>query len=127
VAETTQLDALDEKAVDEHADAVAAGAGSLDISFNLTSHGYVQGAPMAEMELDDYLRPVVTAVRTTFLTWRACAPSHDQPRLGCDPRVRRGGSPSARTTWGRCRSHSTRSSPCDGSWPQSLELTGCEL
>ena len=73
VVETTQLDALDEAAVDEHADAVAAEAGSLDISFNLISHGVVQGAPLADMELDDYLRPVLTAVRSTFLTWRAAS------------------------------------------------------
>jgi 3-oxoacyl-[acyl-carrier protein] reductase len=37
------------------------------------SHGDVQGTPMAEMEPEDYLRPVVTAVRTTFLTSRAAA------------------------------------------------------
>jgi 3-oxoacyl-[acyl-carrier protein] reductase len=73
VAETAELDALDERAVDEHADAVAAAAGSLDISFNLISHDYVQGTAMAEMELDDYLQPVVSAVRSTFLTWRAAA------------------------------------------------------
>src|SRR5712691_8772215 len=50
-ADTAQLDALDEQAVNEHADAVAAQSGTLDISFNLISHGYVQGAPMNEMEL----------------------------------------------------------------------------
>ena len=32
-ADTAEVDALDEKAVDEHADAVAAEAGSLDISW----------------------------------------------------------------------------------------------
>ena len=73
IAETAQVDALDEKAVDEHADAVAASAGGIDISFNLISHGDVHGTPMAEMDLEDYARPVVTAVRTTFLTWRAAA------------------------------------------------------
>jgi 3-oxoacyl-[acyl-carrier protein] reductase len=52
---------------------VAAGAGSLDISFNLISHGDVQGTPLAEMELADFERPVVTAVRTMFLTARAAA------------------------------------------------------
>jgi 3-oxoacyl-[acyl-carrier protein] reductase len=72
-AETAQLDALDEQAVDEHADAVAAAAGSIDISFNLISHGDVQGTPMAEMSVEDYTRPVVTAVTTTFLTTRAAA------------------------------------------------------
>jgi 3-oxoacyl-[acyl-carrier protein] reductase len=73
VAETAEVDALDERAVDRHADAVAAQAGTLDVSFNLISHGDVQGTPMAEMAVDDYLRPVATAVRTTFLTARAAA------------------------------------------------------
>lgn len=72
-AETAQVDALDAAAVDEHADAVAAEAGGIDISFNLITHGDVQGTPMAEMELEDYLRPVVSAVSTTFLTARAAA------------------------------------------------------
>ena len=72
-AETAEVDALDGQSVDEHADAVAARAGSLDISFNLISHGDVQGTPMVEMELADYVRPVVAAVSTTFLTTRAAA------------------------------------------------------
>src|SRR3954469_3176311 len=71
-ADVALVAALDARAVDEHADAVAA-AGGLDISFNLISHGDVQGTPMAEMDVDDYLRPVVTAVRTNFLTARAAA------------------------------------------------------
>jgi 3-oxoacyl-[acyl-carrier protein] reductase len=71
IAETAPVDALDGRAVDEHADAVAASAGGIDISFNLISHGDVHGTPMVEMDLEDYARPVVTAVRTTFLTSRA--------------------------------------------------------
>jgi NAD(P)-dependent dehydrogenase (short-subunit alcohol dehydrogenase family) len=73
VAETAQVDALDERAVDEHADAVAAQAGAIDISFNLISHGDVQGTPLVEMALEDFERPVRTALRTTFLTSRAAA------------------------------------------------------
>jgi len=72
-AETAEVDALDERAVDAHAEAVAAEAGGIDISFNLISHGDVQGTPLAEMALADFERPVVTAVRTTFLTARAAA------------------------------------------------------
>jgi 3-oxoacyl-[acyl-carrier protein] reductase len=72
-AETAEVDALDERAVDEHADAVAARAGGIDISFNLISHDVVQGTPMAEMDVADYVRPVEIAVRTTFLTSRAAA------------------------------------------------------
>lgn len=71
-AETAEVDALDERAVDEHADAVAA-QGGVDISFNLIAHGDVQGTPLVDMSLADYERPVVTAVRTQFLTARAAA------------------------------------------------------
>jgi 3-oxoacyl-[acyl-carrier protein] reductase len=49
VAETQQVDALDEKALDEHADAVVRKAGGIDISFNLISHGDVHGTPLTEM------------------------------------------------------------------------------
>ena len=73
MAETAQVDALDERAVDEHADAVVARAGRIDVSFNLISHGDVQGTPLVEMALEDFERPVVTALRTMFLTSRAAA------------------------------------------------------
>ena len=68
-AEAAAVDALDARAVDEHAAAI----GPLDISFNAITHGDVQGTPMHEMDVEDYLRPVATAVRTTFLTMRAAA------------------------------------------------------
>jgi len=73
VAETAQVDAIDEQIVNEHADALAASAGGIDISFNLISVGDVQGTPLAEMPLEDFERPIMTAVRTQFLTSRAAA------------------------------------------------------
>jgi 3-oxoacyl-[acyl-carrier protein] reductase len=72
-AEMAEVDALDGAAVAAHADAVAQEAGSIDISFNLITHGDVQGTPMVEMSVEDYVRPVDTAVRTTFLTSQAAA------------------------------------------------------
>jgi 3-oxoacyl-[acyl-carrier protein] reductase len=78
-AETAEVDALDENAVDEHADAVAAEAGGIDISFNLITHPYAHGTPLAEMAVDDFMAPVETAARTTFLTARAAA-RHMIPR-----------------------------------------------
>ena len=69
-AEPAELDALDERAVDEHAAAVAGG---IDVSVNLITHGDVQGTPLVDMALADYERPVLTAVRTQFLTARAAA------------------------------------------------------
>jgi len=71
-AEVAEVDALDSRSVDDHADAVAA-QGGVDISVNLISHGDVQGTPLSDMSLADYERPVLTAVRTQFLTARAAA------------------------------------------------------
>jgi 3-oxoacyl-[acyl-carrier protein] reductase len=72
-AETAVLDALNERAVDAHADAVAAEAGSIDVSLNVIADSDVQGTPMIDMSLADYLSPVVTAVSSKFLTARAAA------------------------------------------------------
>jgi 3-oxoacyl-[acyl-carrier protein] reductase len=73
VVETAQVDALDEQTVNRFVDAVAEKAGSIDISFNLISYEDVQGTPLVEMELEDFDRPVITAVRAQFLTSRAAA------------------------------------------------------
>jgi 3-oxoacyl-[acyl-carrier protein] reductase len=73
VAETAQVDALDEHAVDRFVDAVAEKAASIDISFDLISYEDLQGTPLAQMELEDFERPVINAVRTQFLTSRAAA------------------------------------------------------
>jgi 3-oxoacyl-[acyl-carrier protein] reductase len=78
-AETAEVDALDERVVDAHADAVAADAGGIDISFNLITHPYTHGIPLADMAADDFMAPVETAARTTFLTARAAA-RHMVPR-----------------------------------------------
>jgi 3-oxoacyl-[acyl-carrier protein] reductase len=72
-ADTAEVDALDEKAVDEHADAMVKEAGSLDISFNVITHPHTHGVPLVEMEADDFMAPVETAARTTFLTAKAAA------------------------------------------------------
>jgi 3-oxoacyl-[acyl-carrier protein] reductase len=72
-AETAEVDALNPAAVDRHADAVAREAGSLDISFNLITHPGVHGTPLHEMELDDFMSSVLTALSSSFLTSRAAA------------------------------------------------------
>ena len=81
-AETATVDALDEHAVDEHADAVAADAGAIDISFNVITHPATHGTPLAEMAVDDFMAPVKTAARTTFLTTRAAARHMIRQRSG---------------------------------------------
>jgi NAD(P)-dependent dehydrogenase (short-subunit alcohol dehydrogenase family) len=72
-AEVAVLDALEEKAVDEHARAIASEAGSIDVSFNLITRGDVQGIPLIEMKTDDLLHAVVNGLRSNFITARAAA------------------------------------------------------
>jgi 3-oxoacyl-[acyl-carrier protein] reductase len=78
-AETAEVDALDERSVDEHAAAMVAAAGSLDISMNVIAHPYTHGLALAEMSADDFMAPVEVAARTTFITARAAA-RHMIPR-----------------------------------------------
>ena len=71
-AETAVVDALDERAVDRYVNAVVEQAGYIDISFNLISYGDVQ-EPLSEISVEDFTRPIMTAMRTQFLTTRAAA------------------------------------------------------
>ena len=72
VVDVTVVDALNEKAVDDFVDAVVRQAGYVDISFNLISYGDVQ-APLTEISVEDFLKPITTAMRSHFLTARAAA------------------------------------------------------
>jgi 3-oxoacyl-[acyl-carrier protein] reductase len=72
-AAAAEVDALDERAVDAHADAVAAETGGIDVSFTAIWHGDVHGLPLLEMPFEDFARPIVTAMRAQFLTTRAAA------------------------------------------------------
>jgi NAD(P)-dependent dehydrogenase (short-subunit alcohol dehydrogenase family) len=72
-AHTAVVDALDELAVGAHAQKIVDRHGSLDISFNLISHGDVQGTPLVDMTIAELERPVHTALRTMFITARAAA------------------------------------------------------
>ena len=80
--ETARVDALDEEAVDSYADAVVAKAGSIDVSFNATTHGDVHGVPLVDMEAEDFLRPFTAAMRAQFLTGRAAARHMMRQRSG---------------------------------------------
>ncbi|HEX9837845.1 MAG TPA: SDR family oxidoreductase, partial [Anaerolineales bacterium] len=73
VAEVTEIDALDEQAVEEHARTVASRAGSVDVSFNLISRGDMQGTPLVDMTAADLTHAVITGLTTHLLTARAAA------------------------------------------------------
>jgi len=70
-AETAQVDALDERSVDDHADALAQRAGSIDVSFNAIGSGDTHGTPLLQMPLEDFMLPIDNAIRSQFLIARA--------------------------------------------------------
>jgi NAD(P)-dependent dehydrogenase (short-subunit alcohol dehydrogenase family) len=72
-ADTATVDALDEPAVQEHADAVAAKAGGIDVTLNAIGIPHVQGTPFAQLSLDDYLHPITAYCRSNFVTAQAVA------------------------------------------------------
>jgi NAD(P)-dependent dehydrogenase (short-subunit alcohol dehydrogenase family) len=81
-AETAQVDALDEQAVQQHADDVMARSGSIDIALNAVGVFHVQGAPLAELSLEDYFYPVAAYARTHFITAKAVARHMAKQRSG---------------------------------------------
>lgn len=72
-AEVAEVDALDERAVNEHADSVAAKAGRIDIALNAVGIMHVQGTPFAELSLEDFMHPISSFLRTNYLTAHAVA------------------------------------------------------
>lgn len=73
VAEAAEVDALDERAVEEHVEAVAEKAGGIDVSFNAIGVDHVQLTPLVEMSPEDFIRPVTGYTTTHLLTARAAA------------------------------------------------------
>jgi NAD(P)-dependent dehydrogenase (short-subunit alcohol dehydrogenase family) len=75
VADVATVDALDEDAVEAHADAVVLGAGSLDISFNAISlpQRGIQGSRIVDLTPEAFDLPIATYPKANFLTARAAA------------------------------------------------------
>ena len=72
-AEVAVLDALDERAVEEHLRAAATKSGSVDVSFNLITRGDVQQIPLVDMTTADLMRAVTNGLTSNFITARAAA------------------------------------------------------
>jgi NAD(P)-dependent dehydrogenase (short-subunit alcohol dehydrogenase family) len=73
VAETAQVDALDELAVEKHLSAVVERAGGIDISLNAISlpQRGVQGIPLIKLTPESFTLPIMTYMKSHFLTTRA--------------------------------------------------------
>jgi NAD(P)-dependent dehydrogenase (short-subunit alcohol dehydrogenase family) len=74
-AEAAQVDALDERAVDGHLQSVIDKAGRVDVSFNAVGipNTMLQGVPLVDLDVDQFLLPIATYARSYFLTARLAA------------------------------------------------------
>jgi 3-oxoacyl-[acyl-carrier protein] reductase len=72
-AGVAEVDALDERAVAEHADAVAADAGGIDIALNAVSFPHVSAKPLAEAGVEEVMHPIDAYLRTNLITAKATA------------------------------------------------------
>lgn len=79
-ARACALDALDDWAVERHADDAARDAGRIDITLNAVGIPHVQGVPFAELTLGDFTHPIHALTRTNFLT--AAADTRHMPPGG---------------------------------------------
>src|SRR5258705_4603975 len=71
-AEAAELDALDELAVEKHLNMVIGKAGNIDISFNAIGlrNTDLQGVPLVELDLSQFMAPILSHVQSNFLTAR---------------------------------------------------------
>src|SRR5262245_20559872 len=74
-AETAEVDALDEQAVDRHLQCVIDKAGRVDVSFNAIGirQTTLQGVPLVELAVEKFSLPIATYTRSYFLTARLAA------------------------------------------------------
>ena len=81
-AHAAQVDALDADAVNEHLKMVIEKAGTVDISFNLIDLNPVQGLPLVDMNVADFVRPVTIAMQSHFITATAAGRMMMKQRSG---------------------------------------------
>ena len=72
-AEAAQVDAGNERAVEEHIAQLAAKTRRIDVLFDAIGMEDVQGTPLLEIPLEDFVHPIIAATRTKFATARAVA------------------------------------------------------
>ncbi|HWK02767.1 MAG TPA: SDR family oxidoreductase [Puia sp.] len=71
--EIDKVDALNEKAINDHIERVVQKAGTVDISFNAIGIDVIQNIPLVDIAADDFMRPITLTVQTRFLTAIAAA------------------------------------------------------
>lgn len=66
LANVAAVDAMDLSAVTDHVEQVRATAGRIDVAVNAIGFVHVQGPPLAELELDDFMFPLTAYMRANF-------------------------------------------------------------
>ncbi len=76
--ETAQLDALDERTVEEHMNETVRKVGKIDISFNAIGIRYkgFQDIPLTELSVESFSLPITTYTQSHFVTAKAAAPPY---------------------------------------------------
>ena len=72
-AEAAEVDALNEKQVNDYINKLMDKIGTIDISFNAVGLKDTQGIPLTDMSLKDFIRPINIAMETQFITSTAAA------------------------------------------------------
>jgi NAD(P)-dependent dehydrogenase (short-subunit alcohol dehydrogenase family) len=83
-AETAEVDALDEQAVDKHLQSVIDKAGRVDISFNAVgiADEKILGVPLVEIDVEQFFLAIASYTRSYFLTARLAARRMVQNKSG---------------------------------------------
>ncbi|HZE84158.1 MAG TPA: SDR family oxidoreductase [Puia sp.] len=81
-AEVAVVDALDEDSINDHLDEVIRKAGAVDLSFNAIGIAVKMNAPLVDLSAEDFVSPIVTTMRTRFLTARAAGKVMMKQRSG---------------------------------------------
>lgn len=74
-AEAAAVDALDERAIDQHLQSVIEKAGRVDVSFNAIGipDAEIVGVPLVELDVEKFSRPIAAYTTSYFLTARLAA------------------------------------------------------
>ncbi|MEJ8846413.1 SDR family oxidoreductase [Variovorax rhizosphaerae] len=81
-ASTAVVDALDTEAVETHTASVVAEAGRIDIALNAVGFAHVQGTPVLQLALADYMHPIDSYARCNFITAKSIAAQMVKERSG---------------------------------------------
>ncbi len=70
-AEAAEVDALNEKEVNDYINQVIKKAGNIDVSMNLIKTKDIQGIPLVDLPFEDFVRPIQRVMESHFITGTA--------------------------------------------------------